>query len=108
MAIDTTTLMLIMMMSGSGSSNNMMLPLLLLSGGLGGGEPTGTDPMGTLGSVLTPENMMLGMIPGVGMLGKYMIGGIGAVMAGSMLKPKKRYRRRTRVVYRNSSYRRRY
>lgn len=92
--MDTNTLMLMMAMGGGGNMRNM-LPLLLLTGGLGGDTS----------SELTSPNALLGaMIPG-GSLVKYMIGGLGAVALGSMLRPRRR-RRRTRVIYRNR--RRRY
>jgi len=93
--IDTTTLMMVMMMSGRGGSNNMLLPLLLM-GGLGGNG--GSSSLGTLGTMLTPQNMMLGMMPGIGMAGKALLGGAGAVVAGSLLQ-RRSNKRRTKVKY---------
>lgn len=95
--MDTNTLMMMMMMSGGRSNNNMMQLLLMMT--LMGGDSS------QLSSALTPQNMMLGMIPGIGVLGKYMIGGVGAVLAGQLMPKRRRYRRRTRVVYRNNYYR---
>ncbi len=102
--MDTNTLMLVMMMSQGGRQNNMLLPLLLMSGGLG--SSSGTSSGGQLASVLTPQNMMLGMLPGVGMLGKMMIGGVGAVLAGSLLRSRSKRRTRKQYYPRRRSYRR--
>lgn len=104
--MDTNTmLMLAMMMGSGGSNNNMMLLFLMMSGMLGG--TTGSN---TLTQALTPESMAIGMLPGIGTLGKYMIGGVGAVLAGSMFKRKRRrrYYRRPRTIVRNYYRRGRY
>lgn len=86
--MDTTTLMMMMMAMG-GRSNNMMLPLMLMMMG-------GT----TSQSLFTPQNVMLGLLPGVGTVGKVLLGGVGAAVVGNMFK-RRTYRRRTRVIYRN-------
>ncbi len=99
--MDTTTLMMMMAMSG-GRNMNQMLPLLMLSGGLGGNASGIT-------SSLTPNNMMLAMAVKNPVM-RLMLGGTGAMVAGTLLgsfmsRPR---RQKTRVVYRNSGYRRNY
>lgn len=95
--MDTNTLMLMMLMGGR--SNNMMQMMLMMT--LLGGNTS------ALSTALTPQNMMLGMIPGIGTLGKYMLGGVGAVLAGQFMPKKRRRKTRTRYVYRNRYYNRR-
>lgn len=100
--MDTNTLMMLMLMGGN--NRNMMMPLLLMMM-MGGG---GTSSLG-----LNSQSIALGLLPGIGTLGKYMLGGVGAVVAGKMLGSTRRRRRYTRprtivVNRRYGGYRRRY
>lgn len=96
--MDTTTLMMMMMMSGNNRSSGMsgmLLPLMLMGGGT------------ALGSLFTSQNLMLAMMPGIGNIGKLLLGGPSALALGSLFgKPKRRRRYYRRNYYRN--YRRRY
>lgn len=108
--MDTNMLMMMMLMGG-GRSNNMMSMLMLMM--LMGGN-TGTNPFGTIGTTLgvSSQQMMIGLIPGLSLFAKGLIGGTGAMIGAKLMSgfaPKRR-KRRTRVVYRNRypRYRRRY
>lgn len=101
--MDAMTLIMLATTMGGGRRNDMLLPLLLMSMSGTGGS--------TFSNILTPQNIMIGMLPAVGSLGKMMIGGAGAVLAGQLIKGPARRRRnrpRTVVVNRGGGYRRPY
>lgn len=103
--MDMNTLLPLMLLLGGGSNNNMGMVLMLMMMSQSS-STVGTNP---IGNILTPQAMTIGLLPGMGVLGKYMIGGAGAVLAGSLLKKKTYRRKRAKTVYiNNGGYRRRY
>jgi len=91
--------MMMMMMGGNNRNSgmsNMLLPLLLMGGGT------------ALSGLFTSSNLMLAMMPGIGNIGKLLLGGPSALALGSLFGKPRRRRRYYRRNYYRRSYRRRY
>lgn len=106
--MDLTTMLPILLLS-SGRSSNMMMPLLLMMM-MSGNNNGGTSSNNPLAQAFTPQALSIAMLPAIGTLGKYMIGGVGALMASKFMNPTRRRRRssRPRTIVINRSNRRFY
>lgn len=110
---DILPLMLIMGMGGGGSGLKSMLPMLLLLPMLGAGNsnqqqgfPTLGSTVGmTMGNVNASEVALWAMLPKMGSMATFLLGGVSGFI-GQSLKPKKR--RYTKRTYSRPYYPRRY
>ena len=96
----------LMLLMQGGRRNNMsqMLMMMMLFGGLSGG--TGMQVFGGTQTPMTVQNIMMwSLLPKMGSLATFMLGGLAGTV-GQAMKPRVN-RRRTRIIYRGRAYTRR-